>query len=241
MRMKIRTKTINTMKKNTLKLTVVFCIVLSAFQSIGQEKVIEGIVTTFDSIPLNGAAIKVVSSNEIALTDSLGRFSIACDDIDKLKVTAKGFKNQAVKIKSKTRYAAINLKLLPGLKNKEIALGLVCTTDHDKLNAYARLDNKDIDFSQYRTMHEAISGRIPGVSIIGGNIIIRGNSSINGPTPALIIVDGTPVTSSGLNAMNPAQIKSINVIKDGSAAFYGSKGANGVLVIETKSGRDMVE
>ncbi|NQU54892.1 MAG: TonB-dependent receptor plug domain-containing protein [Bacteroidetes bacterium] len=229
------------MKKVILKFTVVFCIVLSAFQSIGQEKVIEGIVTTFDSIPLNGAAIKVVSSKEIALTDSLGRFSIACDDTDKLKVTAKGFNNQSVKIKSKTGYAAINLKLLPGLKNKEIALGLVRTTDHEKLNAYARLDNNDIDFSKYRTMHEAIAGRIPGVAIVGGDIIIRGNSSINGPTPALIIVDGTPVTSAGLNAINPEQVKSINVIKDGSSAFYGSKGAHGVLVIETKSGRDMVK
>lgn len=226
------------MKRNILKPSIVFCIVLFAFQSIGQDKIIHGIVTTFDSIPINGATVKVVSSNEVVLSDSLGSFSITCLDKDKLKVIANGFKNQTVKIKSKNRYAIINLKLLPGETNKEIALGLIRTSDHEKLNAYISMNNKDVDFSKYRTMHEAIEGRIPGVTIEGGNIIIRGNSSVNGPTPALVVVDGTPVTSAGLNAMDPAQVKSINVIKDGSSAIYGSRGAAGVVVIETKTGRD---
>lgn len=172
------------------------------------------------------------------MTDSVGQFTVKCNQSDKLKVRASGFYSQSVKIESKITYAAINLKLMSGEKNKEFALGVIRTTDHDKLNALASLNSNDIDYSQYRTVFEAISGRIPGVSIVGGDIIIRGNSSISGPTPALIVIDGVASTSSALNVMNPVIIKSINVIKDGSSAIYGSRGANGVLVVETKTGRD---
>jgi TonB-dependent SusC/RagA subfamily outer membrane receptor len=226
------------MKTIVFKLTIVSCFVLYSFLSIGQGKMLQGIVTTFDSISLNGASVKVVSSKEIALTDSLGKFSINCNIKDKLKVTAQGFFNQTIKIDNNIRYAAINLRLKPGIKNKEMALGITRITDHEKLNALSHLNNNDVDFSQYKTIYDAIAGRMPGVAIVGRDIIIRGNSSISGPTPALIVVDGVPVNSAALNAMNPAQVKSINVIKDGSAAMYGSRGANGVVVIETKSGRD---
>lgn len=220
------------------KLTILTITVLLVLELNGQEKLLKGVVTTFDSIRLHGAVIKVSGTNETVYTDSLGRFSVRCNQTDKIKVSGRGFYNESLKIESKITFAAINLRLLPGDKNRELALGVISVTDHEKLNALASLNSKDIDYSQYRSVYEAISGRIPGVSIIGGDIIIRGNSSINGPTPALIIVDSTPVSFSSLNSMNPADIKSINVIKDGSSAIYGSKGANGVVVIETKSGKD---
>lgn len=226
------------MKQVILNLVTVVIAVLLVFQLNGQEKILTGIVTTFDSIPLDGASIKVSSTKEIVLTDSLGQFSLKCNPKDKLKVRAKGFYSQSVKIGSKITYAAINLKLMAGEKNKEYALGVTRISDHENLNALASLNSNDIDYSQYPTVFDAIAGRIPGVSIVGGQIIIRGNSSISGPTPALIMIDGVSSNSSTLNVMNPAIIKSINVIKDGSSAIYGSRGANGVLLVETKSGRD---
>ena len=63
-------------------------------------------------------------------------------------------------------------------------------------------------------------------------------SSINSSNAALIIVDGVPSYSGVLNSLSPAQVKSISIVKDGSAAIYGSRGANGVVIIETKSGGD---
>ena len=87
-------------------------------------------------------------------------------------------------------------------------------------------------------MYDVIRGRFAGVQIINGEIIIRGINSINSSNAALIIVDGIPSDGSILNTIPPVQVKSINIIKDGSSAIYGSRGSNGVVLIETKRGGD---
>jgi TonB-dependent SusC/RagA subfamily outer membrane receptor len=211
---------------------------LSFYCSNAQDRIVHGLVTTFDSIPINGASIKVQSTKQVVMSDSLGNFVVNCNYNDKLKVSGNGFYTLTIKLEENTRLAAINLELKPGERNKELALGLTRVADHDKLNALSALDSDDVDFSKYSTMEEAIAGRIPGVQFSGGGIIIRGNASISGPTYALIVIDGTASEASSLNRINPADVKSINVIKDGSSAIYGAKGANGVVVIETKTGRD---
>ena len=207
-------------------------------QVVAQERVVHGIITTFDSIPLIGAEIKVKSTKQAVLTDTLGRFSVAVNKEDKLKIEAEGFYNQKVKIEENTKFAAVNLKLKPGEKNREIAIGYGHVNDRDKLNALAQLNNNDADFSQYSTIEELIKGRFAGVQINNGEVIIRGINSINSSNAALIILDGVPASGDVLRSVPPTQVKSINVIKDGSAAIYGSRGANGVVLIETKRGGD---
>jgi TonB-dependent SusC/RagA subfamily outer membrane receptor len=100
------------------------------------------------------------------------------------------------------------------------------------------MNNEDADFSQYSNIYDLIKGRFAGVQITNGEIIIRGVNSINSSSAALIVVDGVPVDGSVLNSIPPVQVKSINVIKDGSAAIYGSRGGNGVVIIETRRGND---
>ena len=87
-------------------------------------------------------------------------------------------------------------------------------------------------------MYELIRGRFAGVQIVNNEIIIRGINSINSSSAALIVIDGVPVDNSVLNTLPPIQVKSVNILKDGSAAIYGSRGANGVVIIETKKGID---
>lgn len=203
-----------------------------------QDRVVHGIVTTFDSIPLIDAEVSVRSTKQTVFTDSLGRFAVPVSSGERLKVSAQGFFNQRVKLDEKTKYAAINLKLKPGDKNREYAIGYGHVSDRDKLNALATLDNRDVDFSQYSNIYELIKGRFAGVQVVNGEIIIRGVNSINSSSAALVVVDGVPVDGSALNSIPPVQVKSINVIKDGSSAIYGSRGANGVVLIETKRGND---
>lgn len=203
-----------------------------------QEKIIHGVVTTFDSIPLIDAEVQVRSTKQTVLTDTLGRFSVAVNPGDRLKVSASGFFNQKVKLEDKTKFAAINLKLKPGEKNREYAIGYGHVSDRDKLNALATLNSNDLDFSQYSNIYDLIKGRFAGVQVVNGEIIIRGINSINSSSAALIVVDGVPVDGSALSSIPPVQVKSINVIKDGSSAIYGSRGANGVVLIETKRGDD---
>jgi TonB-dependent SusC/RagA subfamily outer membrane receptor len=226
---------------NLKTLTVLFQIVtvmLLPVELFSQQKSIRGIVTTFDSIPLIGASIKVKSSKLVVLTDSIGGFSLSCLDKDLITVSAQGFYRQNVKITPEVKVAAINLNLKPGEKAREHAIGYGHVSDKQKLNAVASINKNDMDFSQYRDIYEIIQGRFSGVQISGNDIIIRGINSINSSSAALIIVDGNPTDANALRAIPPIQVKSINVIKDGSAAIYGSRGANGVVIIETRRGND---
>ena len=83
---------------------------------------------------------------------------------------------------------------------------------------------------------EAISGRFAGVNVQGGEVYIRGINSINGPNAALYVVDGIPTDY--IANIDPCQVKNISIIKDGSSAIYGSRGANGVVLITLKGGGD---
>ncbi len=215
-----------------------FVALFFASQVDAQDRIIHGMVTTFDSIPLIDAEVKNRSTRQVVLTDSLGRFSIPASSGDKIKVKAQGFYNEKFKPDKKTRFAAINLQLKPGEKNREYAVGYSKVSDKDKLNALANLNKDDLDFSHYSDLFELIEGRFAGVRIMNGEIIIRGINSINSSSAALIILDGMAVNSSALRTIPPAQVKNIDIIKDGGAAIYGTRGANGVVIIETRDGKD---
>lgn len=226
------------MKKEILFSIVFSFVLMFSLNGAAQERLMSGRVFTFDSIPLINASVEVKSSKQVVTTDTLGNFYVSCLPDDVLKVSANGFVSDKVKLKSNTKLALINLKLKPGDKNREIAIGYGHVKDSEKLNAVANLNSGDMDFSQYSNMYELIRGRFAGVQIINGEIIIRGQSSINSSSAALIVVDGIPTSNSILSSLPPIQVKSINVIKDGSSAIYGSRGANGVVLIETKKGGD---
>jgi len=208
----------------------------STFLLFGQEKVIQGKVTTFDSIPLIGASIKVKSTKEVVYSDTLGLFTVSCIPKDKLKVTARGFSNQNVKIEEKIKYVLVNLKLKPGPESREMAIGYGHVKDKDKLYAISSLNEKDMNFSQYTDIYDIIKGRFPGVQISGGEIIIRGINTIMGSNAALLVVDGVVVDESSFASIPTADIASIDVLKGAAASIYGVRGANGVVIVETKRG-----
>lgn len=199
-----------------------------------QERMISGVVTTFDSIPLIGASVIAQGTKQEVLTDSLGNFSIRCKNNDKLKVFAHGFYNENVKLTDNIKFAAINLKLKPGEKGREFAIGYGHVADADRLNAVTSLNKNDFDFSHYNNIFELIKGRCPGVQVIDNKyLIIRGINSISSNNSALVLVDGTPYNMDALKSIAPSQVKSIDVIKDAGSAIYGTRGANGVILIGT--------
>jgi TonB-dependent SusC/RagA subfamily outer membrane receptor len=223
------------MKKHTHFL-IILLLSLFSLNLTAQERVVHGVVTTFDSIPLAEVNVKVKSTKQIVLTDSKGVFSVGCNTNDELKVSAKGFFSQKVKIEENIRYAAINLSLRPGEKSRNHAVGYGHVSDAGKLNAVSSLSNNDIDFSRYQNMQELIRGKFAGVQIINNEIVIRGIGikGMSSSAGALVVINGVSRPVSAFWNMSPMQIKSINIIKDGSAAVYGINGANGVVVVETK-------
>ena len=185
-----------------------------------------------------GAKIISKNSKQTVLTDSLGNFSLPTESGDKLKIRAEGFFNQNVKVDEKTKFVAVNMRLKPGDKQREFAIGYGYVTEEDLTAAVNQFTTSQSDFSRYNDMYELIRGRFPGVDIQNGEIVMRGSKTFQGSNAALIVLDGVISDSEILRTLSPIDVKSVNVIKDGSSAVYGSRGANGVLLIETKKGGD---
>jgi TonB-dependent SusC/RagA subfamily outer membrane receptor len=214
---------------------ILFCFAV-ALTTSAQQKIIRGQVTTLEEIPLIGAEIFVKSSNKTYKTDSLGNFRIECADKDKISFSAQGFGNEEIKTKKKTKYVLVNLKLKSGEKNKELAMGYVNMADKDKLYAIKAIDDEEMDYSSYRNIHEILTGNFPGLQIQNGEIVIRNTASFTGDNAALIIIDGREATMSSLENIATSDIKNISVMKDASTSMYGSRGANGVVIVNTKRG-----
>lgn len=223
---------INNLSFSTYAVSFLILVFLLKVNAFAQEKSVEGLVTTFDSIPLAGVEIKVKSSGNLIQTDSIGRFQLICRTRDKLRFRANGFIPRSVKITPAVKYVLVNLKMKSSPESAEIAIGYGHVQNSEKLHAMMNLNNDRNDFSVYTDIFEAITGRFSGVYVRNSQIVIRGFNA-----PALIIVDGMEVSSSSLGNLDVNDIQSINVLKDASAALYGSRGGNGVVVIETKRGK----
>jgi TonB-dependent SusC/RagA subfamily outer membrane receptor len=216
-----------------------FFVFLSADPLLGQEKVIEGMVTTFDSIPLINASIQVKSSKEVVYTDSLGFFSVSCLPEDKLKISANGFTKLNVRVKEESLFVFANLKLSPKPESRDLAVGYGHVKDANKLYAISSVNEKDLDFSYYSDIYDIIMEKFPSVQIQGdGELVIRGTQTMASSNAALLIVDGREVSTFVFSNLSPTDIASINVLKDASASVYGSRGGNGVVIVETKRGGD---
>ena len=115
-------------------------------------------------------------------------------------------------------------------KTHNLGYGIV-VTDGSKTESVSTVE---MDENQpYRTIYEFLAGRVAGVVVQGEKVTIRGVNSINASTDPLFIVNGSPAES--ISWINPKDVKTIDVLKDGAAcSLYGSRGANGVIIITTK-------
>ncbi|WP_299525996.1 TonB-dependent receptor plug domain-containing protein [uncultured Lutibacter sp.] len=219
-------------------------ILLFSFTTISyaQERTVTGSVIVFDSIALVNAEVKVLSSKVTVLTDTVGGFKINCLPNDKIKVSAKGFYSQKIKIDEKANEVFINMIFKPGEKNFDVAMGYGHIKEKDKSYAMTNIRNDDnFKFSKYSNMLDLIVNSSPSILNSNGQIIIRGSNSLNGSSAALIVIDGMDASMSQLLALSTMDVRSVDVLKGSSAAIYGSRGANGAVIITTKRGGDEVK
>lgn len=233
------------MKTSSVKflLSVFLSLAISVFV-FGQDKTLVGKVTTFDSIPLSGVEIEVKSTGFVVLTDSLGRFQTFCNNEDKLTVRANGFYDQKVRVETGIRMILVNLKLKKGDKNLDLAgnyvnVGYGTVDAKNLLSSVASVKENEIDFTVYTNMFDLIQGQFAGVTVEGNKIVVRGAKTIYGSESdaALLVVDGMIVSESDFASVSPNDVQSVDVLKDGSSSVYGSRGANGVVIVETKKGK----
>lgn len=219
---------------------------------------VRGVVTdAVSGKPLVGVTIQVKGSTTGTTTDIDGKFSIAAPDNAILVVSYLGFAKQEVKV---TGNAALNIALQAtntGL-NQVVVIGYGTERKKDLTGAIASIKSEDLTKTASNSFTTAIQGKVPGVFIsqTGGapgaaaSVRIRGVGTTGGNQP-LYVIDGFPVNGEGmsipgssykvdgLSIINPADIASIEVLKDAAAAaIYGSRAANGVILVTTKRGKE---
>lgn len=206
---------------------------------------ISGTVSDKDGEPLIGATVMVQGTTNAMATDIDGAFKLQnVNPKGKLVVSYVGYTTQTVPVDGKT---LINVVLSEDnqLLDEVVVVGYGVQRKADVTGATASVSGKDLTSMPARNAIEGMQGKTAGVDITTsqrpgevGGISIRGVRSINASNAPLYVVDGMVIQNGGIENLNPQDIESIDVLKDASAtAVYGSRGANGVVLVTTKKGK----
>ncbi len=217
-----------------------------------QQKSVKGKATDNTGSPIPGVSVMIKGSTTGTITDADGLFTLTNLPNDAvLKFTFIGMKTQEFNVGNKT---IINVKMeddFIGI-DEVVAIGYGAQKKKDVSTAISSVSSEDLKDKPVSNFAQAISGKMAGVRISntnaapggGTNIVIRGVSSINASNSPLVVIDGFPMkdgfnkNENPLNSINPADIESIEVLKDASSsAIYGTQAANGVILITTKKGK----
>ena len=242
---------------------LVLLVVLMAQLTFAQERSVSGTVSDNAGLPIPGVSVLVKGTKSGTQTDFDGKFVIKADPSQTLIFSYVGMNTREVVAKSTT----INVKMASSAMELEsVVVTAMGITREKKSLGYAtqKVDGGEVNNVPSTNFVNNMAGKVAGLQVktsgnIGGstNVVIRGFKSINGNNQALFVIDGVPVNNSNTNSVrqqtagngydygnaaadiNPADIESINVLKGAAAtALYGSRAANGAIMITTKKGKE---
>jgi len=236
------------MKKMSKKLRCVLFILMSVL-SIGSinaqtnDHAVSGLITDAKGYPLPGVAVYIEGTTTGVITNSEGAYTIMVADANSvLTYSFIGFDTQKLPVNGRSN---INITLESGFTDLDevVVIGYGSVKKSDMTGSVATVKVSDLKDSPANSVERLLQGRSAGMQVItssqdpgaGATIRIRGGSSLRGSNSPLIVVDGFPLGDAGdLKQINPIDIESIEVLKDASAsAIYGSRGANGVILVTT--------
>ena len=237
--------------KKALKRTAAACLltlsVLLSGEAFAQNNVV-GRVVDSNNVPLIGVNVVVKGTTTGTTTGVDGNYSIKVAENQTLVFSYLGYTTVEEMVGKRT---AINVKMTEEATQlgavEIVNIGYGTTTRRDLTGSVAKADLGTMMNANVTSFDQALGGRIAGVVVTTGdgslgaeaNITIRGNNSLTQSNAPLYIIDGFPSEGSFATSINPADIESIDVLKDASAtAIYGARGANGVIVINTKRGKE---
>ncbi|WP_339917138.1 SusC/RagA family TonB-linked outer membrane protein [Yeosuana marina] len=224
---------------------------------------IHGKITDSNGVPLAGVSIIVKGTQRGTTSDFNGGYTLDVNDNQVLVFSFVGFKTQEIPVHSRNELNVIMEPEVMSLDTVEINAGYYRVKDRERTGSIATIKAQTIEKQPVNNPLAAMQGHLSGVNVVqttgvpggGYNIEIRGKNFLNSGSDPLFIVDGVPYGSqslgavevsvginganiSPLNAINPNDIESIEVLKDADAtAIYGARGANGVVLITTKKGK----
>lgn len=220
-------------------------LLMCATFAYAQSKV-NGRVADTSGEPIIGASVMVQGTSNGGVTDINGNFTVNNVPAKAiLKVSYVGYVAQSVPVNGRS---TINITLKEDALNLEevVVVGYGVQRKTDVTGAMTRVSGEDLNTKPVSNAFEALQGKAAGVDITSnqrpgelGKIRIRGNRSLNASNDPLYVVDGVPLNSGGIETINPRDIESIDILKDASStAIYGSRGANGVILVTTKRGQE---
>ncbi|WP_430817513.1 SusC/RagA family TonB-linked outer membrane protein [Carboxylicivirga sp. RSCT41] len=227
------------------KIHILFMFLLMSV-TVWAQQTVTGVVLDETNLPLPGVNIVVKGTTNGTISDMNGKFTLKeVKDNDVIVFSFISFKTVEKELKGRS---SLTVTLKPesiGL-NEVVAIGYGTTTKRDVTGAVAKVTTSDLIKAPTSNYDQALAGRVAGVQVSsadgtpgqGLNIVIRGGNSITGDNSPLYVVDGIPLEDFDPASISSNDIESFDILKDASAtAIYGSRGANGVIIITTKSGR----
>ena len=209
-------------------------------QKSGKKYYITGQVLDINNKPVSGAMVLIDNKSSDVITDDNGKYKV------KIKVDAaiisilnlsSGLMNEVINGRT-----VINFKLKNVIPQEEtvkqenpddevVNIGYGYARKKDLATSVGNINGQNNRYASYQNVYEMIQGEIPGVLVTGKKITIRGIATINGSSDPLVLVNSVEIDSNTLDTIDPRLVKSINILKGTAAAIYGSRGANGVILI----------
>jgi len=234
-----------------MKIRTLFCIFLTLIsltvtygQKSGEKITIKGSVVDETKDPVSNAIIMIDGEKTEYLTDNKGRFKIKVTGENK-KIGVFTFTNGMVEEEIGGR-ESINFTFkgsVPDQKtdkvdfgDEAIDMGYETVKKKAVTGSVGKIDGTQSKYASYNSVYDMLRGEIPGVQVTGTSIMIRSTTTAVSGTEPMFVVDGVPVTT--IDNIQPQMVKSIQVLKGSSAAIYGSRGSNGVIIINLLSGKD---
>ncbi|HJP62846.1 MAG TPA: TonB-dependent receptor [Mucilaginibacter sp.] len=226
-----------------LALILVFFISTLAY---GQDKTVTGkILDSATNQGISGASVKLKNTTRGVISDADGSFKITVPDNSVLQVSSVNYRTVEVKADF-SKPLTINMSAINKALNEVVVVGYGTSKRSDLTGSISSVPKERLSELPTGNVLKAIEGTVAGVAIRDGSnvpgsspgIVIRGINSINGNTDPLIVIDGNPFEGGSLSDINTSDIASIDILKDvSSVAIYGTRGANGVILITTKRGK----
>ncbi|WP_152269334.1 TonB-dependent receptor [Agriterribacter humi] len=207
---------------------------------------LRGRVTNAENEPLQGVSVTVRGTRNGTITDADGRFQLSVSSAKNVELVFSivGYETKTVKAGSQTVFD-IALETFASELTDVVVVGYGTQRKRDLTGSVAQVSTKELQAVPVYNVGEALQGRASGVSVAHNSgapgsrvqVRVRGGNSMIGSNDPLYVVDGFPIVG-GINFINPADIESIDILKDASAtAIYGARGANGVVMVTTKRGK----
>ncbi|MGR3811171.1 SusC/RagA family TonB-linked outer membrane protein [Jiulongibacter sp. NS-SX5] len=235
--------------RNVSRIIGVLALIIGlATQSIAQGRAVSGVVTSSDGQePLPGVSVLVKGTSNGTVTDVNGKYTLNVTDENTLVFSFIGYSAQEIAVGNQS---TINVTLAFDETNLEevVVIGYGTMKKSHSTGSISKVVNEDLDQIAVARVDDALVGQVSGVNIqatdgeagAAPTITIRGVGSLSGDSQPLVVVDGVIVSADFLGSLNMNDVESFEVLKDAaSSSIYGSKGANGIIMITTKSGANM--